>query len=146
MILSKTGIKKALISLRGCAGWSAPLLFVNRIEGKSSCTLSREKLILLHADNKGTDQSAHLPSSTRAFVIRSLEHNLCKEMHAKTRAKCFSSQGVGVVDDIFYTQARHIFGVQHFLGCLGKMNILGLHCCKQRFQLRCKFGYSCYCK
>ena len=30
MILSKTRITKALISLRGCAGWYAPLLFVNQ--------------------------------------------------------------------------------------------------------------------
>ena len=29
MVLSKKGIKKALIRLRGCAGWSAPLLFAN---------------------------------------------------------------------------------------------------------------------
>ena len=29
MILSIKGIVKALISLRGCAGWSAPLLFAN---------------------------------------------------------------------------------------------------------------------
>ena len=29
MILSNEGIKKALIRLRGCAGWSAPMLFVN---------------------------------------------------------------------------------------------------------------------
>ena len=27
MILSKKGITKALISLRGCAGWSAPVLY-----------------------------------------------------------------------------------------------------------------------
>ena len=30
MILSKTRITKAMISLCGCAGWSAPLLFANR--------------------------------------------------------------------------------------------------------------------
>ena len=29
MILSNKGIIKALIRLRGCAGWSAPLLFAN---------------------------------------------------------------------------------------------------------------------
>ena len=29
MILSKKGIKKVLISLLRCAGWSAPLLFAN---------------------------------------------------------------------------------------------------------------------
>ena len=29
MILSKKGITKALISLGGCPGWSAPLLFAN---------------------------------------------------------------------------------------------------------------------
>ena len=29
MILSKTRIAKALISLHGCTGWSAPLLFSN---------------------------------------------------------------------------------------------------------------------
>ena len=29
MVLSKHHITKALISLRGCAGWSAPLLFAN---------------------------------------------------------------------------------------------------------------------
>ena len=29
MILSKKRITKAMISLRGCAGWSAPLLFAN---------------------------------------------------------------------------------------------------------------------
>ena len=29
MILTKTRITKALISLRGCAGWSAPVLFTN---------------------------------------------------------------------------------------------------------------------
>ena len=29
MILSSKRITKALISLRGCAGWSAPLLFAN---------------------------------------------------------------------------------------------------------------------
>ena len=29
-MLSKQGITKALIRLRGCAGWSAPLLFANR--------------------------------------------------------------------------------------------------------------------
>ena len=29
MILSKKRITKALISLRGCAGWSAPVLFAN---------------------------------------------------------------------------------------------------------------------
>ena len=29
VILSKMGITKALISLRGCAGWSVPLLFPN---------------------------------------------------------------------------------------------------------------------
>ena len=29
MIISKMRITNALISLRGCAGWSAPLLFVN---------------------------------------------------------------------------------------------------------------------
>ena len=29
MILSYKGIKKALIRLRECAGWSAPLLFAN---------------------------------------------------------------------------------------------------------------------
>ena len=29
MILSKRRITKALISLRGCAGWSAPMLFAN---------------------------------------------------------------------------------------------------------------------
>ena len=29
MILSNKGITKALIRLRGCAGWSAPLLFAN---------------------------------------------------------------------------------------------------------------------
>ena len=29
MILSKRQITKALIRLRGCAGWSAPLLFAN---------------------------------------------------------------------------------------------------------------------
>ena len=29
MILSKEGIIKALIRLRGCAGWSAPLLFAH---------------------------------------------------------------------------------------------------------------------
>ena len=29
MVLSKKRIAKALISLRGCAGWSAPLLFAN---------------------------------------------------------------------------------------------------------------------
>ena len=33
MILSKEGIAKALIRLRGCAGWSAPVLFVNPEEG-----------------------------------------------------------------------------------------------------------------
>ena len=29
MVLSKKRITKALIRLRGCAGWSAPLLFAN---------------------------------------------------------------------------------------------------------------------
>ena len=29
MVLFKTRIKKAMIRLRGCAGWSAPLLFAN---------------------------------------------------------------------------------------------------------------------
>ena len=29
MVLSKTRITKALIRLRGCAGWSAPVLFAN---------------------------------------------------------------------------------------------------------------------
>ena len=29
MILSKMGMTKALISLRGCVGWSAPVLFAN---------------------------------------------------------------------------------------------------------------------
>ena len=29
MIISKKRITNALISLRGCAGWSAPLLFAN---------------------------------------------------------------------------------------------------------------------
>ena len=29
MVLSKTRITKALIRLRGCAGWSAPLLIAN---------------------------------------------------------------------------------------------------------------------
>ena len=29
MILSKKGITKVLIRLRGCAGWSAPVLFAN---------------------------------------------------------------------------------------------------------------------
>ena len=29
MILPKTRITKALIRLRGCAGWSAPVLFAN---------------------------------------------------------------------------------------------------------------------
>ena len=29
MILSNKGIKKALIRLRGCTGWSAPLFFAN---------------------------------------------------------------------------------------------------------------------
>ena len=36
MILFKKRITKALISLRGCAGWSAPLLFANP-EDRFSC-------------------------------------------------------------------------------------------------------------
>ena len=32
MIVSKKGIAKALISLRECAGWGAPLLFVNLVD------------------------------------------------------------------------------------------------------------------
>ena len=44
MILSNTRITKALIRLRGCAGWSAPLLFANsedrfcRVEAKLCST------------------------------------------------------------------------------------------------------------
>ena len=37
MILSNMHIKKALIRLRGCAGWSAPLLFANT-KNRVSCT------------------------------------------------------------------------------------------------------------
>ena len=36
-------------------------------------TLSRETLILLHANNKGVDQPAHSRTLIRAFVIRSLK-------------------------------------------------------------------------
>ena len=36
MVLSKTRITKALIRLRGCAGWSAPVLFANP-EERFSC-------------------------------------------------------------------------------------------------------------
>ena len=46
MTLSKKRITKALISLRGCAGWSAPVLFVNpedrfsRVEVHIWCEIS----------------------------------------------------------------------------------------------------------
>ena len=37
MILSKKQITKALIRLRGCAGWSAPVLFANPQRQVFSC-------------------------------------------------------------------------------------------------------------
>ena len=36
--------------------------------------LSRENLILLHANNKGADQPAHMRRLISAFFIRSLEN------------------------------------------------------------------------
>ena len=49
MILSKQGITKALISLRGCAGWSAPLLFSNPIDRfyRVEAQLTNESAFLL---------------------------------------------------------------------------------------------------
>ena len=52
MMLSKKRITKALISLRGCAGWSAPLMFADpedrfsRADDKS-CTITMLPIILL---------------------------------------------------------------------------------------------------
>ena len=44
MILSKRRITKALIRLRGCAGWSAHLLFANPVFGVSEATEANYKI------------------------------------------------------------------------------------------------------
>ena len=54
MILSKKRKTKALISLRGCAGWSAPLLFANRDDMVSRVNLPENKL--LKANRRAKDE------------------------------------------------------------------------------------------
>ena len=58
MILSKKRITKVLIRLRGCAGWSAPLLFPNP-EDRSSCV---EAQIAYITNNMDQDQTASMGS------------------------------------------------------------------------------------
>ena len=56
MILFNKRITKALIKLRGCAGWSAPLLFANP---RRHVFLRRGPYDAFQkANNKGTDQTA----------------------------------------------------------------------------------------
>ena len=63
MILSSKQITKALISLRECAGWSAPLLFANHRR-----PVSRDEAQIM-ADKKGGDQTAHMHGLVCAFVV-----------------------------------------------------------------------------
>ena len=52
MILSKKRITKALIRLRGCAGWSAPVLFANS---------GRQVFSLYENRNANSMTQTHLP-------------------------------------------------------------------------------------
>ena len=52
MKLSKEGIIKALISLRGCAGWSAPLLFAHSEDRFSRDVASSRGYNVLHFNNE----------------------------------------------------------------------------------------------
>ena len=76
--LHKTRITKVLIRLRGCAGWSAPVLFANprrqvfsrqgpngELRGIWPCYLSFKI-----ANDKGADQTARMRSLVCAFVVR----------------------------------------------------------------------------
>ena len=67
MILSKKGITKALISLQGCTGWSAPLLFANHEDRFSHIEAHKQtcKLRLLK------------------FVVILINNNKLREMHFK---------------------------------------------------------------
>ena len=84
IIISKKQITKALISLRGCASWSAPVLFANLRRQvflrcgpyirtflyQSAYGPRREKTCLQgFANNKGEDQPAHPRNLISAFVI-----------------------------------------------------------------------------
>ena len=81
MVLCKKRITKALIRLCGCAGWSAPVLFANPRRHVFSrrapydINLKVRKSDLLHSNNKGADQPAHLRSLISAFIIHSVEFN-----------------------------------------------------------------------
>ena len=61
MVLSKKRITKALIRLRGCGGWSAPVLFASPGRQVFSRRGPYSKIgydALQIANNKGTDQTA----------------------------------------------------------------------------------------
>ena len=69
MIISKKRITKALISLRGCAGWSAPSLFAYP-PAKTGFLVMRPNFVIslylhqyfVHASSEGSGEIAHISS------------------------------------------------------------------------------------
>ena len=74
MVLYKTRITKVLIRLRGCAGWSAPVLFANpRIQ-----VFSRRGPNLV-------DSFDHIPSAYQHYLSYFLKHLTCTGIRGTSR-------------------------------------------------------------
>ena len=71
MMLANKRMTKVLIRLRGCAGWSAALLFANPEDSFSRVGAHFETAYqkVRHAPSKDFDQPGHPPSLLRVFAI-----------------------------------------------------------------------------
>ena len=87
MIISKKGITKALIRLRGCAGWSAPVLFANPRGQVFTCrgqnVLKSLKIVIVKANSADPDEMPHsgalqlgLHSSLSKDSSRAFQHTV----------------------------------------------------------------------